>query len=326
MKESSQTFASFNMPDKAILDKTVLVSGADALFGDLMTDCLRSLRTLGYDGAVVILDFGLTKAQLALLTSLQAQVRQVHVPDRYQELIDAGKLAGPKGANVLLMKPYLPEILPDYDRFVFVDADCWFQTLDALCGLITFCVESDFVAVSQRSRFHDWDSARGNGIEFNLFGQPLRRNWYTMFANKSSLPKSDKKLMAESAIINAGVFSAHKDSPIWQAWQEEMYKAVLALPPRRKYGADQLGLGLAVYKHHISHLLLPEICNWHTAYRYDEARGLFTQTMPFYKPVSLMHLAGIHPHNTTRPVLQADGSFREMDLTFDHWQKHTGNS
>ena len=299
---------------------SILVTGADALFGDLLLDCVKSARAVGYDGDIAALDFGLNDAQIAGLKQLNAQVLTPELPERYQRLIEDQILKGPRGANVLLMKPYLPEILPDYDQYLFVDADCWFQTNDALDALTHLAGETDFVAVSQRSRFHEYDSARGNGIEFNMLGQPLRRNWYTMFANKSKLPKADKQLLASVTIINAGVFSAPRQSPIWHAWQEEMYRCVLALPPRRKYGADQLGLGLAIYKNNIKHLLMPEICNWHSVFRYDRNAKQFTQTMPFYQPVSLMHLAGIHPHDTKRLVLLEDGSEVLLDLTFAHWQ------
>ena len=161
------------------------------------------------------------------------------------------------------------------------------------------------------------DSARGNGIEFNLFGQPLRRNWYTMFANKSKLPKADKTLMAQSAIINAGVFAAGKGSAIWKHWQDEMYRCVLALPPRRKYGADSSWLlALPFIAIALAHLLLPEICNWHTIFRYDRQKRQFTETMPYYKAVSIMHLAGIHPHETKRDVLLEDGTTEMIDLRY----------
>ena len=298
------------------LKTTLIVSGADALFGDLMTDCVKSLRAVGYEGAIAILDFGLTKTQCTSLQSHGATIHQLAVPEIYQTLIDSGFLKGPAGANVLLMKPYLPEILPGYETYLFIDADCWFQTAEAITALRDAAQQAPFAAISQRSRFHDMDSARGNGIEFNLFGQPLRRNWYTMFANKSKLPKADKTLMAQSAIINAGVFAAGKDSAIWKHWQDEMYRCVLALPPRRKYGADQLGLGLAIYRHNIAHLLLPEICNWHTIFRYDRQKRQFTETMPYYKAVSIMHLAGIHPHETKRDVLLEDGTTEMIDLRY----------
>ena len=299
---------------------SILVTGADALFGELLIDCVRSARAVGYEGAIAVLDFGLSDTQKTALMPYDVRVLAPEIPEAYQILIDKKILKGPRGANVLLMKPYLPEILPDYDHYLFVDADCWFQTNVALEALHRLAGTSDFVAVSQRSRYHEHDGARGNGVEFNILGQPLRRNWYTMFANKSKLPKADKQLLAAATIINAGVFSAPRLSPIWQAWRDEMYRCVLALPPRRKYGADQLGLGLALYKNQIAPLLLPEICNWHSSYRYDRIAKQFTQTMPFYEPVSLMHLAGVHPHETTRPVLLEDGTTETLDLTYAHWQ------
>lgn len=294
----------------------LIVSGADALFGDLMVDCVASLRAVGYAGPIAILDFGLTDTQCALLQSHDATIHKIPVPEIYQKLIDSGFLKGPAGANVLLMKPYLPEIFPGYETYLFIDADCWFQTAEAIEALCDTAQHTSFAAISQRSRFHDMDSARGNGIEFNVLGQPLRRNWYTMFANKSKLPKADKKLMAQSTIINAGVFAANHDSPIWKCWQKEMYSCVLALPPRRKYGADQLGLGLAIYRHNIAHLLLPETCNWHTVFRYDRQAQQFTETMPYYKAVSIMHLAGIHPHETKCEVLFEDGTSGMIDLRY----------
>ncbi|MGC6454639.1 MAG: hypothetical protein ACON31_12115 [Candidatus Puniceispirillaceae bacterium] len=300
--------------------KVLIVSGADEKFGDMQVDCVSSLRQVGYDGDIAILDFGLSAQHRDQLGRHAAQVRKVDMPDIYQQMIDAGTLVGPPGANVLLLKPYLPTLFPDHDIFVFVDADCWFQTGEAVTGLIDCACQADLAAVSQRSRFHPFDGERGGGVEFNAFGQPLRSNWYTMFANKSRLPRADRRLLAQVPIINAGVFSAHASSPVWELWQAEMLKAANALPKRRRYGADQLGLGMAVYKHGISHLLLPEICNWTNVWRYDADAGLFTETMPFYRPVSIMHLAGIRPDETVRQVTMADGLVTMMDLSYRSWR------
>ena len=70
--------------------KKVIISGADALFGDLMVECVQSLRHVGYQGDIVILDFGFDKAQVTALEKAKASVRHIEVPDVYKKLIDSG--------------------------------------------------------------------------------------------------------------------------------------------------------------------------------------------------------------------------------------------
>ena len=141
-----------------------------------------------------------------------------------------------------------------------------------------------------------------------------------MFANKSKLPKADKRLLAASPLINAGIFSASAGSPLWQHWQTELRHCAAALPLRRRTGADQLGLGLAIYRHNLTVRLLPEICNWLTHFRYDRDQHLFTETEPFYEPVSLMHLAGIPHLVPEKEVVFEDGTRGVLDLSYRAWQ------
>jgi len=110
--------------------KVVLVSGGDSLFGDLLVDCISSIRALQYEGDVAVVDFGLDENQINQLRKLDCSVHQVDIPNPYKDMIARGFLKGPLGANVLLLKPHLPSIFPEYERIIFVDADCWFQTKD----------------------------------------------------------------------------------------------------------------------------------------------------------------------------------------------------
>ena len=295
---------------------TCLVTGSDEAFGHLLIDCVTSLRHAGYQGDMAVLDYGLSEAQKQALRPLDVICQPGTMPASLQDITFAGE----KGAWVLLAKPFLPELFPGYETYVFVDADVWAQDDRAVTALIAQAEDADLVAISQRSRFHDGDSARGNGVEFNAFGQALRANWYTMFANKSKLPKADKRLLAASPIINAGIFSAAAGSPLWQHWQTELRHCAAALPVRRRTGADQLGLGLAIYRHNLTVRLLPEICNWLTHFRYDRDQHLFTETEPFYEPVSLMHLAGIPHLVPEKEVVFEDGTRGVLDLSYQAWQ------
>lgn len=293
--------------------KTLLVTGGDKVFDDLLEDCVQSVRDVGYGGDLAVLDFGFSPALLKRLQNdYGVIVKKGILPDE----VAAEAINVPVGAGVLLLKPYLPQLFPGYERFIFIDADVYCQDRIALDALAREAESTDFVAVSQRTRFHEWDVARGNGVEFNVFGQPLRRNWYTMFANRSRLPKADKQLMAKHQIINAGVFSAPAASPIWDLWITEMIHCMKAMPVGRKSAADQLGLGMALYRHKLNIKTLPEICNWTNAWRYDPERHVFTETEPLYTPVSIMHLAGMRADDTTREVSFPDGTKKPLDLTY----------
>lgn len=293
--------------------RTLLVTGGDKVFDDLLDDCVRSVRDVGYDGDLAVLDFGFSPELLERLRQdCDAIIRQSTLPPEVAE----HAIKVPAGAGVLLLKPYVPQLFPGYDVYIFIDADVWCQDRVALDALAREAMSADFVAVSQRTRFHEWDVARGNGVEFNVFGQPLRRNWYTMFANRSRLPKADKQLMAKHQIINAGVFSAMAASPVWDLWITEMIHCMKAMPVGRKSAADQLGLGMAIYRNALAIKTLPEICNWTNSWRYDPERHIFTETEPFYTPVSIMHLAGMRADDTTREVSFPDGTKKPLDLTY----------
>ena len=144
--------------------------------------------------------------------------------------------------------------------------------------------------------------------------QPLRANWYTMFSRKSKLPAADKRLLASQPILNAGVFALRGDAPLWDLWQQAVLEAVQALPKGRQYAADQIGLGLAVYRNDIPLALLPETCNWMSVWRFDEAAGLFTETQPPFGAVGIIHLAGVDPAHPFRQVALASGGIMELDL------------
>ena len=77
------------------------------------------------------------------------------------------------------------------------DADTWVQQRFALDYLKTYSADGKLVCV-QRSRFHEWDATRGNGVEFNFSGQPVRANWYTMFSRNQAAKARSSCLTAHT--------------------------------------------------------------------------------------------------------------------------------
>lgn len=297
------------------MSSTIIVTGANERYEASVTSLLDSVHKSGFDCDVGIIDSGLSEPFLKHASDRGCHVCPVELK---APLRDAARHI-PQGWTAALLKPHIRDLFPGYETYIFLDADTWVQQRFALDYLKTYSADGKLAVVSQRSRFHEWDATRGNGVEFNFSGQPVRANWYTMFSRKSKLPKADKKLLASQPILNAGVFALRADAVLWDDWQAAVTEAVNALPRGRQYAADQIGLGLAVYRTGAPLALLPETCNWMSVWRFDEASGLFTQTQPPFEPVGIIHLAGISPDATIRKVELASGFVTDMDLGYDAW-------
>jgi len=291
---------------------TILVTAADGRYHDSVMDLVRSVRATEFGCDIGIIDSGLPDEFSAFATEHDCLVHQTTLSGS----LEAAARDVPQGWKAALLKPHIRDIFAGYETYIFLDADTWVQRRFALDYLHTYSRDGSLAIVSQRSRFHEWDSARGNGVEFNMFGQPLRANWYTMFSRKSKLPAADKRLLASQPILNAGVFALRGDAPLWDLWQRAVLEAVQALPKGRQYAADQIGLGLAVYRSGAPLALLPETCNWMSVWRFDEAAGLFTETQPPFGAVGIIHLAGVDPAQPVREVALASGQMAALDLRY----------
>ena len=291
---------------------TILVTAADGRYHGSVMDLVRSVRATEFECDIGIIDSGLPDEFAAFAADQNCLIHQTSLDGALQ----AAARDVPQGWKAALLKPHIRDIFTGYETYIFLDADTWVQQRFALDYLLTYSRDGSLAIVSQRSRFHEWDSARGNGVEFNILGQPLRANWYTMFSRKSKLPKADKRLLASQPILNAGVFALRGDAALWQLWQQAVVEAVQALPRGRQYAADQIGLGLAVYRSGAAVALLPETCNWMSVWRFDEATGLFTETQPPFGAVGIIHLAGVDPAHPVREVVLASGKTAALDLRY----------
>ena len=300
---------------EVFMSSTIIVTGANNVYEASVRNLLASIRASGFDCDFGIIDGGLSEP---FRQQVLDQGCRIHPVELTGSLREAAQNV-PHGWKVALAKPHIRDLFTGYQTYIFLDADTWVQQRFALDYLRTYSAEGRLAIVSQRSRFHEWDAARGNGVEFNFAGQPIRANWYTMFSRKSKLSKSDKRLLASNPILNAGVFALQAGAALWDDWQNTVVEAVKALPRGRQYAADQIGLGLAVYRKGAPLSLLPETCNWMSVWRFDVHAGLFTQTQPPFDPVGILHLAGINADDTRQPVMMPDGSSMEMDLGYDAW-------
>ena len=106
-------------------EKIAFVSGCDANYFPILVEWLKSLRSFdqGKQAHVCILDVGLKPEHIEYLNPL---VDHIVNPDWPMD-IPASRIRGREYIKACVCRPFIPQIFPDYDIYVWMDADTWIQ-------------------------------------------------------------------------------------------------------------------------------------------------------------------------------------------------------
>jgi hypothetical protein len=136
-----------------------IVSGCDAKYFPYLVDMIDSISSLRVDLAVS--DFGVTAEQRRSLVE-----RGVRVIDfRYPHDFPARRQVEVEfpGYGVMLIRPYLDQILPNAEVIVSLDADAWAQDTGAILELVAEASQFGFAAVPEVHRsYHRYVSGLGD--------------------------------------------------------------------------------------------------------------------------------------------------------------------
>ncbi len=255
-------------------DQAIVVTAANAGFFSLLSELVASIRAVP-DAPVVDLgcyDLGLTGEQVAQLAA--AGVRVI----RPSTGLEAGRLAEDVGKLGYLARPFLRENFPGYATYVWLDADTWIQSGEALRGLITAARERGAVFVRE-----DEPSYHSN---FGLF---LWKGKHYLYGYG---PLRAARLLLRRQ-INNGVFAMRADAPHWTIWQRYYQSALtrtgLAAPH------DQFALNAAVYLAGPPGATLPATFNWICDLarpHWDENANCFCSPDARRRRIEIIHLAG----------------------------------
>lgn len=217
---------------------TAVVFSFDEGFAPLGKGLVHSILEQAMPGefALKLVDIGCSPETVTWMKERGVDVKRFNRSDYYPR-----RLKGLKSyQDAELCRPFVPEMFPGYEIYVWCDADTWIQNIASL-RLYRDAVRSNpsHIAISPlldtAYQFYYQDSG-----EFSRYNQI----WFS----ESYGPEFAKNYSSRT-IFSAGVLAMRGDNPIWKAWARE----VSAVFQRRysshdiRHVAEQVALNYLVY-------------------------------------------------------------------------------
>lgn len=293
--------------------RIALITSADAHYYPLLRELLASVRRHPQSSslaAIGIIDAGLDSAQRKNLENDGYKV----VDGIWPVALSEKSIQGREFLKACVSRPFIPDLFPGFDIYLWLDADTWVQDWSAIDLLIAGAMKSGLAIVPQVDR------AYGKTMRLSWLGPlPFRpRSFYYSNARKAFGGRTARKLFPFPT-INAGVFAMHGQAPHWQRWQELIRQA---LKKGNIFTAEQLTLGMLIYIDGFSVEKLPSFCNWLCENKplYDLAQRRFIEPYLPHQPLGILHLSGFDSMRGDKGVLTdiifTDGSVHPMSLRY----------
>ncbi|MEG4391938.1 glycosyltransferase [Microcoleus sp. BROC3] len=280
----------------------IIITAADANYFELVRGTILSVREKpeGENVAIGFFDLGCTPEQLQWL---KTQVNIIQKPDWNFDF--PGKNEAPHYLKGLLARPFLRRYFPNFDIYLWIDADAWVQDWQAVELLVKGAAKRGLAVVPELDRgyylaygklpwywqfvYQDYQAAFGEEVAQNLHSYPT---------------------------INAGVFALQKDAPHWETWAEYLEQG---LQRHVSLMSDQIALNRLVYGTEMfdNTEMLPARYNWSCNFGlpvWDKQQACFVEPYLPQEAIGILHITG-HKHDLVK-LATTDGNQIEISLRY----------
>ena len=279
--------------------KKIIISGADDVFFDLLFDLICSLHQFNkkLSDSIGILDFGLSKGNLDKLSALVDFV----VKPTPESMINSGLTINPY-LSARFAKPFLPKYFPNYDAYLWLDADTWVQD--------PFAIDLLFNAAQKHAIGIVSETEQTSNIPASV------EHWILDKLSKF-YPDDGIELYRSNPYYNSGVFALRGDMPHWRLWAK-YYKA--GFDNSKETYSDQTALNYALWKEHLPVHILPSGCNWccHLVKpKFSLQNKMFCDPNKPHHKIGIMHLTADTKNQTFTTLengLLIEGNYRYGDV------------
>lgn len=291
--------------------KTIIISACDDKYHVVANDLFLSIRAQKFQHKfdLGLLDVGLNDANRQHFVDQGIRVEKarsdIDFPSRAQW--EAARPA----VRTLTARPFLRDYFPGYDVYIWLDADVWVQTPEAIDTIIPSAANTNAIHIApELDRCYQQFFKIGQDNIWHTY-----HNWY-----KVNFGEAVAAQMLLMPMLNAGVFAMRKDSPVWDAWAQ-IYSDTLQTKgdiTHESFMADQAGLNILIHRDKLPAVIMPPHYNWLTFFALpmlDRAANMYVEPAIPHRVISQFHLTRPKKLQVeTIPCL--DGTTVERSLMF----------
>lgn len=211
-----------------------IVTAADDAYFPLLSDLLASIKDQKY-GDIFVLDLGLEEKQIATLERAYPGIAVTSISDDREKLAFKAKM----------YKCLLPDILPGYQTYIWIDADIWFQDVTAI---------ADFVSRDERQEISIVPQDHPSYLHHEKALLWRRSRYRAMFGPELA------EIMIQKPVLNSGFWAIDSDSDLWDRWRRVLADKISTCPPKRV--SDQAALNYLVWIEGVTYKPLSPLNNW----------------------------------------------------------------
>ena len=280
----------------------IIITAADANYFELVRGTILSVREKpeGENVAIGFFDLGCTPEQLQWL---KTQVNIIQKPDWNFDF--PGKNEAPHYLKGLLARPFLRRYFPNFNIYLWIDADAWVQDWQAVELLVKGAAKRGLAVVPELDRGY-----------YLAYG---KMPWYWQFVyrdHQAAFGEEVAQNLHSYPTINAGIFALQKDAPHWEMWAEYLEEG---LQRHVSLMTDQIALNRLVYGTEMFDKteMLPARCNWSCNFGlpvWDKHQACFVEPYLPQEAIGILHITG-HKHDLVK-LATTDGNQIEISLRY----------
>jgi hypothetical protein len=269
------------------MKKNVIISLADSNYFELLNELVDSITSFEErkNIAICILDAGLTDQQRDILSKKVDEIKSAE----WDIDVSAFKVKGREWLKSQVSRAFLPKYFPGYEKYLWIDADAWVNSWDAIELYFKGC-ENNKLSIATSA-----DRAYGRVLRadwvFGSFARIKSQNY--KHAKSSGFSEKIARQVALKPHLNIGVFALEANAPHWNVWQKNLK---LALKKGRIWGSEQIAMNITIYSDNLAVEILPAYCNWtHIGYggfKFDKERDTLVEPYLPNHEIGIVHFAG----------------------------------
>ena len=149
----------------------------------------------------------------------------------------------PPYVDAQLCRPFLREMVPGYDIYLWCDADFWFQSCDGMALFAELALGNQDQAVLCPEHHYGLAFTRNQKSAVDAI-----RLWYGEIFNQEVA-----ETLGHLPVLNSGFLALHRASPIWALWAKEIQRGYRK---KKRYAVtwhvtEQMALNYVVYTHQL---------------------------------------------------------------------------